>query len=310
MQPRVTIGMPVYNGEKYVAEAIESILRQTFADFELIISDNASTDSTPTICAAYAASDSRVRYYHNARNLGAAANYRRAFALRRGELFRFAAYDDRLAPTNLERCVEILDREPTVVLAYPRLVVLDADGREIAHKRDTLHVRMERPSDRFRTYVDAIDAESMCDPIFGLVRSSTLAQTPVHDSYIAADMIMLGELSLHGQIHEVPEELFYERLHAEGSVQANPTLDDRAAWFDPANRSHFMNQVPHWRWLFELSRAIQRVPLSTLERRRCYAVLGRWIWTRKRGILTDAVRAARTLFAMSAKRCGVSSPPG
>ena len=115
--PRVTIGLPVYNGQNYLVETLESLLAQTYTDFELVISDNASTDRTEAICRQYAAGDARIRYYRNDENIGASANYNRAFELGRGEYFKWAAHDDLLAPTYLERCVEVLDANPDVVLA-------------------------------------------------------------------------------------------------------------------------------------------------------------------------------------------------
>src|SRR5207244_10480282 len=109
--PRVSIGVPVYNGERYIAETLDSLLAQTFEDFELIISDNASHDRTEGICRAYAAKDSRIRYVRNSTNLGAARNYRLAVELSSGEYFRWANCDDLFAPTSLSRCVEVLDLE-------------------------------------------------------------------------------------------------------------------------------------------------------------------------------------------------------
>ena len=107
--PRVSIGMPVYNGADHVAKAIQAILSQTFEDFELVISDNASSDGTDQICRRYAALDPRIRYCRNDHNLGAAANYNRVFELARAEYFKWAAHDDLYAPEYLERCVAELD---------------------------------------------------------------------------------------------------------------------------------------------------------------------------------------------------------
>ena len=96
--PRVSIGLPVYNGELFLENALDSILSQTYSDFELIISDNASDDKTEEICRSYAARDKRVRYSRNAHNLGAAPNYNRVYHLARGRYFKWASHDDVLAP--------------------------------------------------------------------------------------------------------------------------------------------------------------------------------------------------------------------
>src|SRR6185436_6923974 len=109
-EPRVSIGVPVYNGERYLAATLDSLLAQTFDNFEIIVSDNASSDRTAQLALEYAERDSRVRYTRNPRNLGAGANYRRAFQLSRGQYFRWSAADDISAPESLARCVEVLDR--------------------------------------------------------------------------------------------------------------------------------------------------------------------------------------------------------
>src|SRR5262252_3377793 len=117
-RPTVSVGLPVYNGERYLEESIDSILAQTYTDFELIISDNASTDRTECICRRYAAADARVRYYRNERNIGGYPNHSRVFSLARGRYFRFAAHDDVCDRQLLARCVEALELHPEAVLSY------------------------------------------------------------------------------------------------------------------------------------------------------------------------------------------------
>jgi glycosyltransferase involved in cell wall biosynthesis len=98
--PRVSIGLPVFNGEKYLAEALDSILSQTYRDFKLIISDNASTDRTEQICREYAAKDRRIRYYRNEKNIGAPKNFNRVFELSSGKYFRWDAFTHPSAKPN------------------------------------------------------------------------------------------------------------------------------------------------------------------------------------------------------------------
>ena len=288
--PVVTIGMPVYNGARYIELALQSILGQTFRNFELIISDNASTDATESICRRYAETDQRIRYHRNERNLGAAANYNRVIHLARGRYFRHAAHDDVLAPTNIERCTAVLEANPDVVLAYPRMIMIDAAGEQIETREHSLELDDARPSARFAKYAYQCDEGSMCDPVFGLFRTSALRETALLGAYIAADMILLGEIALRGRIVEIPEYLFFERYHAEGSVLSNPSLDDRAAWFDLNSRGKLINQAPHFRWFWELCRAIERASLDQRERFACYIAMRHWIWHNKRGIVTDAFR--------------------
>src|ERR1051325_12180076 len=89
--PRLTIGLPVYSGEKYVAEPLDALLGQTFTDFELIISDNASTDRTGSICRRYEQQDPRVRYVRQPRYIGLSPNHNFVAAQARGELFKWAS---------------------------------------------------------------------------------------------------------------------------------------------------------------------------------------------------------------------------
>ncbi len=129
--PRVSIGLPVYNGGRFLAATLDSLLAQSLCDFELIISDSASTDETQDLCHAYAARDPRVRYFPNfpnRANLGAGHNYRRVVELSRGELFEWAGADDPCEPAYLARCVEILDADPRVAPAYPRARFIDEEG--------------------------------------------------------------------------------------------------------------------------------------------------------------------------------------
>ena len=300
--PAVTIGMPVYNGARYLAEALRSILNQTYRDFELLISDNASTDATEAICRRYEASDARVKYFRNERNLGAAANYNRVIHLARGRYFRHAAHDDLLAPTNIERCVEVLDAHSDVVLVYPRMIMIDADGRQIDTREHSLELSQSRPSQRFATYAYRCDEGSMCDPVFGLFRTSALRETNLLGAYISADMILLGEIALRGRIVEIPEYLFFERYHAGGSVLSNPTLDDRAAWFDLNSRGKLINQAPHFRWFWELCAGIQRASLGQGERIACYIAMRHWLWHNKRGMLEDTLRVFRHIARPAPQR--------
>src|SRR6185295_20414870 len=99
--PRVSIGLPVFNGEQLLRQAVDSLLAQTFSDFELVISDNGSTDGTEAICREYAARDSRIRYLREPENRGGSWNFSRLPPLARGEYFRWSCHDDICEPTHL-----------------------------------------------------------------------------------------------------------------------------------------------------------------------------------------------------------------
>ena len=267
--------MPLFQAERYLEKTLDSILAQTYSDFELLISDNASTDATAEICRRYMAVDSRISYVRNEQNMGAAYNYNRVIHLARGEFFKHAAYDDLLAPTYLERLVELLDREPSVVLAYPLCQVIDEDGNvssNAPHVTDLVS-RDATPHARLRRYIPRGGAEGMCDPVFGLFRTAILRRTQLLGAYVSADHILLGEILLYGEVDRVPEILFFERFHPRGSVMSNPTIDARFAWFDPAIKPRASNRLYHWRWLIELANVIDRAPLSPAEKMRCSVAL-------------------------------------
>ena len=145
--PRLTVGVPVFDMGAYLGAAVESILSQSFTDFELIISDNASTDETESVGRALAARDSRVTYRRNSENVGLSANNNLLVPLARGGLFKWAPADDLLLPGYLERCVGAVEADPTVVLAYPRTRFVDGDGAPLDLHDPGYHLVSEDPAD-------------------------------------------------------------------------------------------------------------------------------------------------------------------
>lgn len=286
---RVSIGLPVYNGARYIRESIESILSQTFSDLELIVSDNASTDATGEIATEFAARDARVRYYRNERNMGAAYNFNRVIALSTGQYFKHASYDDLLAPTYIERCVEELDGCPECVLAYCRMTKIDEQGRMVEQVPAGMDVRDPTPPRRYVHFNRVMDPGCMCDPVFGLFRKSTLDRTQYIQPFMSSDVFLLLEMTLRGEIHEIPEYLFFERWHPGGSVLSNPTFESRATWFDPNNAGSLWNYLPRWRWLYEHVRAIWRTEMPVHEKLLCLGDLRRVVWVNRRGLVFNLV---------------------
>lgn len=285
--PRVSVGIPVYNGEAYLEQAVSSLLGQTYPDFELIISDNASTDETEAICSDFARRDRRVRYNRNDENIGAAANYNRLVEGARGAYFKWAAHDDLCAPQYLEKCLAVLDENPSVVVCYPRTRIIDQSGRDLGPYADNLHLTSECRHERFRDVVFREEGE--CNAVFGLIRMEALRKTGLIGNYPASDMILLSELALHGLFHELPDALFQRRDHPQTSIRANVTVGDRAAWFDPKKKDKA--QFTHWRWVLEYHRAILRAEAGVGNALHCYRYLGRWIrWNRRR--LAGEIRGA------------------
>lgn len=284
--PTVSIGMPVYNGERYLTFAIESVLAQTFTDFELIISDNGSTDSTPDICKHFAAMDSRIIVHRQAGNRGAAFNFNFVFHESRGRYFKWACHDDVMAPAYLERCVAVLDAKPDVVLCYPKTVIIDADGANPVSYRDDLHLVSPSPVTRFRQLL--FRGPQKCNPVLGLIRREVLARANLIGAYRASDEILLAQLALLGKYFEAPEELALRREHPGSSIRANPKPRQIYTWFDPQVRGRF--HVPVLRQFYEYVRCVLRSGVSAREKAECVRLVLKRTW-RRRSLIWRALRA-------------------
>jgi glycosyltransferase involved in cell wall biosynthesis len=269
--PRVSVGMPVYNGEPYITQAIDSILSQTFTDFELIISDNASTDGTEQICRKYTASDSRVSYHRSDWNRGAAWNHNQVVELARGEYFKWQCHDDYCDPTLLEKCLAVVDSDPDVVLCYPHFVRVDELNRPLGIKSSRVLGEVE-PHLRFRSMIYRRDS---CEEIYGLTRTAVMRKTALVGPYSNSDDTFLAELILHGRFREVPEPLFFYRIHSAQSTRAYPSRSERMAWFKPDARTFSLPSVRLFRGYISL---LWRSPLPWREKLRCYSYLPSWCW--------------------------------
>lgn len=280
--PRVTVGVPVYNGENYLAEALDSLLAQTFTDFEIIISDNASTDGTADICRTYMARDQRIRYVRQPTNLGAARNYNLLIDMAQGEYFKWAAHDDVCAPTLLEKCIQTLDARPDAVLCYARVVDIDGEGNELGRLRSIPGIDAERTVDRFVACVCRRNHQST---VFGLIRTEVLRKTGMIGAFSSSDRILNGELVLHGKFIELPEYLFYKRNHAQAHWIVYRTRQERDAWYDP--RLVNSRTFPHWRLLREHLRSIERAPMNWLDRQLCRFSMLRWMYLYRKHLLRN-----------------------
>jgi glycosyltransferase involved in cell wall biosynthesis len=288
MRPRVSIGLPVYNGEPFVRQALESLLAQTYTDFELIISDNASTDRTAEICREFASRDSRIHYHRLKENIGVDRNFNRTFELSGGEFFRWAAADDLCAPTLLQRSVELLDSRKDVVLCYPKSRYIDDHGDFLKDYEDNLHIESPLAHERFASYLRRID---MCNAAFGMIRSSVLRQTKLYGIYADSDIVYLGELVLYGNFFELPEFLFFRRIHSGMAVRKYPSAHERMLMSEPTLGKSL--SFPHWSVFFGFLSAINRAPVSLSERLRCCLDLRIWFKRRGSGLGLDMKVAAK-----------------
>lgn len=266
-RPKVSVGLPVYNGAQFLAGAIESILNQTFRDLELVISDNASTDATPDICREFAARDGRIRYFRQDHNLGAGPNHNFCARQAVGEYYRWASHDDLLEPEYLARCVAVLDANPDAVLCHTRTRIIGDKGETFAVHLAGLDA--PRPSERFGAI---ILKPHWCVEVFGLMRASALARTHLESNYYGGDKTLLAELALLGRFLHVPEPLFVNRDHAGRSMRAVP-FHQRQAFH---NTGDARQRVTHWALYTDYWRAVDRLVPDRAERARCYGKLLEW----------------------------------
>lgn len=304
--PKVTIGVPVFNGENFLELALRSILAQTYEDFEVIVSDNASTDRTPEICEQYASQDGRVLYMRQPANLGAQPNYNLLVGQARGRYFKWAAHDDVLAPTFLQACVDVLDTHPRVTLAHPRSEVIDAKGETI--ERYSVHLRTDSDDAGVR-FRELLLSWHRCYEIFGLFRKSALAQTDLFDTFWGADRTLLQEVALLGPFYEVPEYLFFPRSHPEQSITKLRGKDvARTYWSDMRSQGRIV--FPAWNVMFGNLRLVHKADLAIGEKARLCGYVGSWVGQHWSDLARDLTRATRhaALRPHSPPRLGPPTP--
>ena len=275
--PRLTIGLPVYNGEKYVAEAIEALLGQTFEDFELIISDNASTDGTADICRRFAQQDARIRYVRQPRNIGIAPNHNFVVDEARGDLVKWASHDDLYARDMMERCVQALDEDPQIVLANPWTAMIDGSGQLTAAIEYPLNTASPSAPERFRSTLFANGG----DDTGGVIRTEVMRRTGMLGSFHHADRTITTELALHGPFHQVPDWLYFRRDHPERNERTSPTVRARCTNLDPRRANQPAARL-YGEYIWGYVAAIRHAPLTSAERRACYGHLADYLTSRVR----------------------------
>ena len=204
--PRVSVGMPVYNGAEFLDESLSAILAQDFDDFEVVISDNASTDKTPEICESYLA-DARVAYYRNATNLGALANFTRVFDLTSGDYFCWAACDDHLLPGFIRRCAEALDDNPDAAMCVTSVRFIKADGQPGSRFHEGQGLASPDLGIRLRCFLERHNWYMA----YGLYRREILAASGLFERVAGTDVLLLWKVLLRHRLCVVEEELFEYR---------------------------------------------------------------------------------------------------
>lgn len=284
--PKVTIGLPVFNGERHLRAALESILGQTYCDLELVVSDNASTDATPDICQEYARSDARVRFGRFTTNVGARRNFHNVLALAQGEYFKWSGHDDVLAPAFLERCVERLDQDAGAVLCATDIEVVDDRGQRAGPELRPITVRGSTPHVRLREF---FANPRVHQTIFGVIRRSALEATSLLGPWYGSDRALLMELALLGRLDRVDEPLFIHREHDRRSSYAESTV----AWLTPERGDRPV--AGYWHHIGTATRMLVSVPMPPTERLLCVAEYGRRGRTRIREWAPILLQEAATM---------------
>ena len=286
---KLSIGFPIYNGENYGEAAIESLLAQSYADFELIIADNASTDGTEQMCRNYAAKDSRIKYFRHETNMGAAYNFNFTVERASGEYFKWAAHDDVLSINYLERCMNHLDRNPDVVLCHSGTEVIDASGTHIGYDDYPMRLDSEKTHVRFR---DLSIIRHECFLVFGVIKREVLMRTRMIDTYEGSDRVLLCELGLYGKFGEVAEYLFIRRRHEESGC-ARPEREDRLAWYNPEGEGAGTMSYPNWSILKETLAAIVRTPIGLMAKTSCLVQILELLVVRRKFLGNDLIEGLK-----------------
>ena len=268
--PRVSIGLPVFNGEEYLPAAFSSLIQQEFEDFELIVSDNASTDSTEAICRDFATKDGRIRYHSNETNIGASGNYNRVFELARGDFFKWASHDDECHPSLLRRCLQTFDQAPaSTVLVFSKAEIIDEFGNVKFLSPDSISSSSPQP---FKRLARVLWSSAYAHSLWGLIRSDALRRTRLMGC-LEADHVLLAELALLGSSIEIPEALYRMRRHSKCANEINRSARELLAWHDP-KRVNDRIYLPHWdRVNLEYLKSIRQIPLTATECLLCYGTV-------------------------------------
>lgn len=296
-RPVLAIGMPVFNGERYLESTVESILAQDFVDFELVISDNGSTDATADICAQYAAGDARIRYIRHDQNRGAAWNYNYVFQITDSEFFKWAACDDLLAPEYASECLSLLRVNPEAVLCHTLTADIDETGVVTRAWHGQPNGTQTSAVDRF---TDLVMRRHQCFPVFGIIRSDVLRHTNLIGAYTESDDVLVAELALFGRFLEVPDCLFFRREHPERSVTAHQRTRERTGWFDPSREGRIV--FPTWRIAREYVRSVSTAPLNTTDRLRCLGTVAEWMLHNSEFLVRNVLWAVREVVFRGMRR--------
>jgi hypothetical protein len=294
--PLVSIGVPVYNGGRHLAQALNALLTQTFSNFEIIISDNASTDDTPALCQKFVRADQRIRYLRQAKNVGAPRNWSFIVHEARGQYFKWASANDYCSEAFVEECLQALLSDPRVVLSFGKTCLIEEETGLTTDYDGDIEVLDDRPQDRFKRVWSTLRLNNAQS---GLIRLDVLRKTGLDRPYQGGDLVLMSELALYGCFKRVPNVLLFRRVGAKSlsallsPVELQYFIDPDAA---PGTRSGL------WKRHVDQIGAILHAPIGMGEKLACLRIAAHnayWDGSRLAGEFSRLIRA----------RFGVSKNP-
>jgi glycosyltransferase involved in cell wall biosynthesis len=208
-------GMTLYNKSKYLPEAIESLLNQTYSDFYLVALDDCSTDETEEIMREYEAKDERISYFRNKTRKGMIDSWRKAFfkalELHNPYYFAWASDHDRWHGEWLSQHIDTLNTYPKVVLAYPETISISEEGEalniEHPHAFETYGM-----SDLDHLYHLCTGRSSPGYAVYGLFRVKALLKAGVLRRVVMPDRLLMTEIGAYGAIKQISQKLWFRRF--------------------------------------------------------------------------------------------------
>lgn len=204
-KPKLTIGIPVYNGERFLRQKLDSLLSQTFTDFQIIISDNASTDSTQEICKEYEKRDKRITYIQQEKNIGSKNNF--MFVLQQAETkyFVWSAVDDIMEPQFLEKNINVLDSNNEFVGCISKIDYYVDDQKQSKSNFIQLDSIVGTYEKKVRFYL----RNSSANMIYAVYRTADLQKCKVLDPIGAWDSAIILSVLKYGNIHVISDTLLH-----------------------------------------------------------------------------------------------------
>jgi glycosyltransferase involved in cell wall biosynthesis len=246
--PLVSIGLPTFNGEKWIEETINCLLKQDYPNFHIIISDNASTDSTGKICKAFPDNYENIKYFRQDNNIGGSENFNFLIQKAHGKYFMFAGDHDLFDLSYISRCVKELEQNNNINLCYSKSHLIGEEGDFIEEMNDTIITTGMSPVRRYIYFLKNADRLNM---LYGVIRLDVLKNIRGFKKIIGPDDAILAELSLKGAFYQINEPLFFRRRNRPDAKSKNEYLDRVMKDLDPQKNKKLNRAKLHRHLMYE-----------------------------------------------------------